>query len=235
MEFDQSAAGSLVIGYPACPLPVLERYACPATVYLCPGAIESGRLLWFDRLLEILRTTGRLGEWPHLMERLKRESIEKIEKQLSELDGTLENTVPGTLPGRRLLDWNEIDTLGQNGLVTFGAHTMHHAILTPLSPDSHRFEIEESCRRVAERTGSCRTFAYPNGRKDDFDEHSVQILSEFGLLGAVTGIPGLADKRTDRFRWPRLPVGNSVYCKHFVMYTSGLFSTSPRQMGSLPL
>jgi peptidoglycan/xylan/chitin deacetylase (PgdA/CDA1 family) len=209
-------------------LPVLEKYKCPATVYLCPGAIESRRLLWFDRLQEILRSAGRLRDWPQLVERLKQDPIDKIEEQLAELGGNNENAACGNHPGKRLLDWNEIDSLRQSGLITFGAHTMNHTILTPLSPADQRHEIEESCRQVAKRTGSCLTFAYPNGLKDDFSDLSVRILSDSNLLGAVTGIPGLADTRTDLFRWPRLPVGNSVCDKHFIMYTSGLFSTGPR-------
>ena len=58
-------------------------------------------------------------------------------------------------------------------------------------------ELEQSLdRRVCH-------FAYPFGRRDDFDDDTVEAVRSAGFETACTTLPGSADPSTDRFRLPR--------------------------------
>ena len=36
----------------------------------------------------------------------------------------------------------------------------------------------------------CKLFAYPNGQPTDYNQYTVQLLKEYGYLGAVTAVFG---------------------------------------------
>ena len=64
----------------------------------------------------------------------------------------------------RMLTAQAVKEMNQSGLVEFGAHTHTHRVLTRLSSDECKNEIELSVRGVEELSGrACRFFAYPLG------------------------------------------------------------------------
>jgi peptidoglycan/xylan/chitin deacetylase (PgdA/CDA1 family) len=84
-----------------------------------------------------------------------------------------------------------------SGLIDFGAHGYSHAILSLLSPAEQEDEILRSLHAVRELTGQpCRFFAYPNGRRQDYNEETVRILDSHGVQAAVTTMSGFNDERT---------------------------------------
>ena len=66
---------------------------------------------------------------------------------------------------------------------TYGSHTVSHPMLSTLSVDSAREEIERSKRDLQSRLGvELATFCYPAG---DFNEATVGLVKEAGYDGAV--------------------------------------------------
>ncbi|HEX6942535.1 MAG TPA: polysaccharide deacetylase family protein [Gemmatimonadaceae bacterium] len=212
-------------------LPILRRHRCAATVYLCPGAIESGRRLWFDDLYCTLRTLSDGGPttassgrgYDVLVEELKRlpsdRRAERIEQFRAEIPGGEVRWTADT----ELLDWDDIDRLHKGGLVSFGAHTLHHVRLSGVPADEKRLEISASHDAIAARVGACETFAYPHGLPGDFDDESAALVRSCGMIGAVTAVPGLVRRSTDPYAWPRIGVPAAVTRARFELRASGIF------------
>jgi peptidoglycan/xylan/chitin deacetylase (PgdA/CDA1 family) len=115
------------------------------------------------------------------------------------------------------------------GLVSFGAHTVHHEIVRNLDDVTLRREIADSISEVRRRCARpSRVFAYPNGRDVDFDERAARVLSELGCIAAVSTIEGLNDASTPRFALRRISVGGAMGFTEFRSRVSGLDSQARR-------
>ena len=212
-------------------LPILQRYGCPATVYLCPGTMDRGQRLWFDELYCSLLTSMDssqtreqvYGRYQTLVEELKRLPPEQQAARIERVRGTNPTDDICWTEDCELLNWQDVDHLRNSGLVSFGAHTSQHIILTCLSTPDKQSEILRSHEAVKERTGACDTFAYPNGLPRDFDEESERIVRSCGMIGALTSIPGLVRKRTNPYAWPRIAVPSTVTRPRFELRASGIF------------
>ncbi|MDX1389136.1 MAG: polysaccharide deacetylase family protein, partial [Acidobacteriota bacterium] len=74
-----------------------------------------------------------------------------------------------------MLDWDEVREMAAQG-ISFGSHTATHPILSRLTRDEARAEIVESKRTIEEQLGiPVRSFAYPNGKRRDFNEETKQL------------------------------------------------------------
>ena len=94
-----------------------------------------------------------------------------------------------------------------SGLVSFGAHTMHHPVLRSLTdPAELRREVME-CRRVLEeRLGHpVSTFAYPIGKPEHIGEDGLRAVREAGYVYALTTIEEVNTPDTDPYMLYRLP------------------------------
>jgi peptidoglycan/xylan/chitin deacetylase (PgdA/CDA1 family) len=193
--------------------------------------MESGRRLWFDELYCTLRTLSDEGasaeslerKYAVLVEGLKRlpsdRRTERVEQLRAEIPGGEVRWTADT----ELLDWDDIDRLHQGGLVSFGAHTLHHVRLSGITADQKRLEICGSHQVIAARVGACETFAYPHGLPGDFDDESAAVVRSCGMIGAVTAVPGLVRRRTDPYAWPRIGVPTAVTRARFELRASGIF------------
>jgi len=216
--------------------PILQKEGIPATIFLVTGFIDTDDTLWFCRLNRAFATTAVSSlKWNSTEFKIstpaeKMKTSRMIQAQLksfphSELlielrmilrcleadpDSRLENDSPF-----RMLNREEIRNMTQTGLIEVGAHTQSHAILSLLSPQQRREEIEQSLKAVEEMTGNaCRLFAYPNGRSQDYDDECIQVLRELGVETAVTFIEGVNDCNTSTMELKRFGIG-----PHFTMET----------------
>lgn len=233
--------------------PLLERLQLPFTIFLTTDYIGTDVYLWFDRLFIALLGTANtsldatrwgLGEWvlddqssrmqcfEHVVRALKTRppgdylpAVEGIEQSLG--------TVKSRADEFSLLGLEDIEAMKRSGLATFGAHTATHAILSRLSQEDQRVEIERSCDWVREVTGRKEIcFAYPNGGPADFTEHSVRILEECRVLCAVTTLGGLNAPTEDRYRLKRVSVSAWLSQSGFRLRCSGLYEALRNAVGS---
>jgi peptidoglycan/xylan/chitin deacetylase (PgdA/CDA1 family) len=129
------------------------------------------------------------------MAQLKRQPPDVLETDLGCIEALLGFEARRPVePGSpfRMLGAPAIREMAASGLVDFGGHTTTHAILSRLSSDGQRREIEESLNslgRILDKP--CQLFAYPNGQSDDFDEHSIECLRGSGVSVALTAMPGV--------------------------------------------
>ena len=83
-------------------------------------------------------------------------------------------------------NWNQLKEMVSSGLVEVGAHTVNHKILTQLPKAEILTELLDAKKIIEERiSGTCNHFAYPNGKKEDFNSpiYTIRLigLKEYSL------------------------------------------------------
>jgi peptidoglycan/xylan/chitin deacetylase (PgdA/CDA1 family) len=212
LTFDDGLRNNYSVVYP-----ILKRLGLPATYFVCPGLIGSGRWLWTHEARERLRRiepARRLSiDWAMAapgvdiedlidhMKRLPLPARRGAEEQIRSLTPEFDPD-PVLCARHDVMTWEELSALDP-GLITIGSHTMSHPILTALSPDEIAFEIQES-RRVLERrlVRQVAYFCYPNG---EHDARAAKLVRA-SYRAAVTINEGAARRYDDPYRIPRIPV-----------------------------
>jgi peptidoglycan/xylan/chitin deacetylase (PgdA/CDA1 family) len=192
-----------------CAAPILARHRLPATVFLATGLIGTGEISWFDRVALALKATsaatcrmpwgeavaiGARAERVRLLDRLlghfKRVPEDARHEQMDQLFDSL------GAPDQRglkdvMLGWDDVHALRGLGF-SIGAHTVTHPILSRVSPERARAEIEGSRDAIVAACGRApASFAYPNGTAEDYTPAVVKIVRDAGFACAVTTRFGL--------------------------------------------
>lgn len=107
----------------------------------------------------------------------------------------------------RPLREGELARLADGALIDVGCHSMTHPPLARLPPAGQRAEIAGAKARLEGIVGRpVQSFAYPYGRRCDYDADTVALVRELGFVGACANVADLVGRRTDRFEVPRLQV-----------------------------
>jgi peptidoglycan/xylan/chitin deacetylase (PgdA/CDA1 family) len=242
ITFDDGYADNYTHG-----LALARALEMPITVFLVPGYIESGdRFWWFEGRYLVEHTQVEkavLGEKVyHLQQPEERKDLElAIDKRLRYAATVAERQaflaqvremlgVPGpALPrvdAERPLSWDEVAEMEASGWVLFGAHTMHHPILSYLTDHEElRREVQE-CRAVLEqRLGHpVRTFAYPVGQQQHIGEHVIQAVQQAGYTWAFTTVSGINTQQSDRYLLRRVEADVTQHPLVLAAEVAGLWS-----------
>jgi peptidoglycan/xylan/chitin deacetylase (PgdA/CDA1 family) len=102
-----------------------------------------------------------------------------------------------------MLTWDDVKLMHRHG-ISFGSHSVTHPILSRLTFGKARSEIQDSKRAIEEKLSSpVKTFAYPGGKKEDFNEATKAALIEAGYVCALTAIFGTNGVDQDRMELRR--------------------------------
>ncbi|MAT52321.1 MAG: hypothetical protein CMK32_14180 [Porticoccaceae bacterium] len=209
-------------------LPILKKWAIPATVFVASGYLNGGRM-WNDTLIEAIRST-QSGQWDGGFIGLgpldlstaaaRKQTLNTLITLIKHLPGHERQAATGhiasisdVLPDDLMMTDEQLKALCAQG-VEVGAHTVTHPVLTTVSLETARDEIMASKTRLESITGSPVThFAYPNGHYgDDYNESHVSLVRKLGFSSAVTTDWGVSSRATDRFQlarftpWDRTPL-----------------------------
>jgi hypothetical protein len=61
----------------------------------------------------------------------------------------------------------------------------------------------------------CKTFAYPNGNREDFTPQTKEILAHYGITTAVTTIERAIGPESDPLELPRICIGGGLQLSAF--------------------
>ena len=85
------------------------------------------------------------------------------------------------------LTWDEVRELSNHPLVTIGAHTLSHCVLSQETESDALKEINESKREIEEHIGKpCEHFAYPYGDRQAVGRRDAMLAQKAGFLTAVS-------------------------------------------------
>jgi peptidoglycan/xylan/chitin deacetylase (PgdA/CDA1 family) len=185
--------------------PVLRKYNFPALIFLTTGHIGTDTPFYWDMAAYCFSHTrsdyltfpdGRVEHWSSReeLDQVTRNWIEhmkilrQVEKQtyVQNLPVSLGVSIPAGYFQKLMMDWDQVREM-QGGGLEFGAHTVHHPILTRISSERVREEVLGSKSRIEAEIGEpVLGFAYPNGQASDLNEEIEKIVAESGIRAAFT-------------------------------------------------
>lgn len=213
LTFDDGTQNHFSTVYPA-----LKRHAAPATFFVCPMLVETGRWIWNLELRARLASmapqerrelaaesglateqTNDLVEWAKSLAPRERVRFEENVRRYSS----------GWKPTSRQNDrcapltWSQLCSMDPS-LVTIGSHSSTHPILTTVQPAEAEAEIKESRTMLeAKLQRSVDCLCYPNGAHNP---HSVELARQH-YRAAVTTRVGLVAKDDSDHLLPRNSAG----------------------------
>jgi peptidoglycan/xylan/chitin deacetylase (PgdA/CDA1 family) len=225
--------------------PLFERFQVPATIFMVTNMMDFGAWSWDFRLDYIITQTNMqsvsiiLDDTPFSAElktpKMKRMFIRKVRYYLKakpesiayqavnhladQLRIVINEKAPETY---QAIQWSQARAL-ESEYIQFGPHTCSHPILTRLSGEDSRHEIEFSWQRIkTELSNPCPVFCYPTGRpKLDFGEREKKIVSNLGLKAALSTESGYVENtlnKNDLFSLKRFSFPDNL--AHFKQYCS---------------
>lgn len=215
ITFDDGYANNFEV---ACP--ILQRRSLPATVFVSTAFLDGG-WMFNDLVVEAIRSAPENFDLDDLgLGRHRLDDHESRRKAIAETLASLKYLPPDKrqqtaqliceramdkLPPSPMLTSDQVRGLKRAG-IEIGAHTCSHPILTSLTDECARREIETSKCQLGEICGErIDAFAYPNGRPGrDFSAQHVAMVRDAGFKLAVTTAAGAATRVTDCFQLPRI-------------------------------
>ena len=202
--------------------PVLQALGLRATVFVCPGLVDSGRWLWnheararLRRLaLEQRRAFASQVEAPSTdveilvawMKTLPRDRRQYVE------DGLRSRTL-GFAPSAEeresfdIVSWEELQALDP-AVMAIGSHTLNHPILTTLEDAEVIHELERSRAVLEQRLDrSVDTFCYPNGA---YDARIREITARY-YRAALSSVDGVVGEDSDPWAIHRIPASPHLH------------------------
>lgn len=116
-------------------------------------------------------------------------------------------------PVNKMMNWHEIRELDKAGF-TIGSHTVDHPHLAEVSPETARYEIEESKRTLEHGLKRpVEVFCYPYGSHND---QVVELVKQAGYRAAVTTRLGLDQLDCNPYKIPRVRITGHYSNEKFV-------------------
>jgi peptidoglycan/xylan/chitin deacetylase (PgdA/CDA1 family) len=210
ITFDDGVRNHVTAAYP-----LLLEHRAPATFFVCPGLMDSGRWIWNTELRVRLRLLsdferGKLARALALADsgveaiiqyskRLKLCDRQQLE---AEVQARTREFTPSEAQVERYaaMSWTQASALDPR-IVTLGSHGVTHSILTSLSQEQKRVEIASSRQLLERRLGrSADVFCYPNG---DYDPGTVALVRD-NYRAAVATQSGLVAPDDGSYLLPRI-------------------------------
>lgn len=204
--------------------PLIKKYQIPISIYVSPHAVLTGENFWFQEIKGY-----DYKQFLQFYQGLKGRRQEFInEKQVSGILKTLQvdeiNDIIASykkkfnIPDKKRMgmDLKQVQELTKSGLVTIGAHTLHHPILKNETEERVKWEIQESVTQLSELLNQdiC-CFAYPNGIPGlDFGPREMGYLKDVNIKLAFSTESKNFNKTFDPLSIPRRGVTKGS--KHFV-------------------
>ena len=85
------------------------------------------------------------------------------------------------------MNWEQVQEMAKDPLVTIGAHTLGHHNFKCLTDDEIRAEVEGSRKIIADKLGRpVKHFAYPFGGPAAIGQREADLVKEMGFATVVT-------------------------------------------------
>jgi peptidoglycan/xylan/chitin deacetylase (PgdA/CDA1 family) len=198
--------------------PVLRKHGVYSSFFISPKVSVDGGNFWFQEIggcdaialkhiaARILKVPVRLldGYSPEvIMKTMPLYQIDKVIDEYRRTTGCLSKESQN-------LSASDIKQIALTGMVSIGAHTMHHPILANEDDATCEAEITGSVRDLGYLLGRrVEYFAYPTGIPGmDFGDREERLLRDSGINMAFTTEPRHLSIGDKALRIPRLAISN---------------------------
>lgn len=221
VTFDDGLASVVESG-----LPILKEYGIRATLFVCPGVIETGQPFWWDLVatavdhgISVPATSGKASQSPIVAlksvdDATRRQAVDEIAKSLE---------ARAIAPPSAQLTVADLERWQASGN-DVGNHTWDHPCLDRCNRDTQLEQIAAAdhwLRKHVEQ--ETRVFAYPNG---DWTEDSEHVLKDLGYALALLFDHRLASTKQHPHRISRLRVSTTATDLRFAAIVSGVHSAA---------
>lgn len=190
--------------------PIVRQLNIPITVFLTSGSIDS---IWptfvYMLILAFENTAAKqldLTDYGYgcfsfntmaekeaalqtINERSKNLNIKQQQKLLTTITSRLGIADNPNFFEKKMLTWDEVVRM-LNSQITFGAHTLTHPVLSTLSYEQQRYEMEESKHRIEDNINAkVDFFAYPYGDEKSINSDSKNAARKAGFKAAFVLYP----------------------------------------------
>lgn len=208
--------------------PLLKRLGIPVAIYVTTSFPDGEAVLWWyavERLLQdhdqIALADGRVLPCRTSQEKL--DAFVSLRQSIMALPadglGDRINSMfkQANFDWRRIctaeaLSWTDLRELAQDPLVTIGAHTVSHPVLSALSPEQASAEMRDSRERIEARIGvPVAHFCYPFGSRNEVGAREFELARKLGFKTATTTRWGniFRKHRAHLHGLPRIPLTNA--------------------------
>ncbi len=192
--------------------PILQELECPATIFLATGYVGTTRKFWPERIsglfgntdilignaaaLEIMTDLlGKSGSASRSLKSLGSNDVIEILKQqnddqsicekLDAIDRLIDDDSLPDDPSSEFLEWDQVRSMSESGLVRFGSHTVDHLRLSERVAESRVIEeLVRSKQHIGEMGGQdTDVFCYPNG---EYSDAVVELVRQHYSVACTT-------------------------------------------------
>lgn len=216
LTFDDGYLDNYSLAYP-----VLKSFDVPFCIYLTSGFIGENIVPWWYKLETVLESAPEVlapNEARYKLDTIGAKndafmeirngfmSSQAIANKFSEwLDGLYETTEG--YAERLFMNWQEVEALKNSSLVTLGAHTHTHPVLSNLDSKKSYQEIKRSKEVIEGKISkSVEHFAFPFGGYGEVSQREINFTKKMGFKSAVTTRYGVvhSERGFDLFELPRV-------------------------------
>ncbi len=234
LTFDDGYLDNYTLAYP-----VLKRHKVPFTLYLCTAYPDKTAELWPYALEDLVREKDHVElEYAGKTHRFEGRTVEEKLSMYEALwdlivaaeqadDGSLfkmlfdNNGIELAAYSRSMtVDWEHVEEMSRDELVTIGAHTTTHRSLGELSSEEAECEILDSKQRIESQINRpVQHFSYPFGSSGAAGSREFEIVKRLGFKTATTTRRGniFAEHLEHLAALPRLEVGRTRNDEFFLI------------------
>lgn len=227
-------------------LPVIKSMNVPVTVFVATGHVQDQKLYWYDRLINALQPSSTPSsinlslnhfslsnycinknrgvknwwETERLLCDLKTLKPDVRENVVEDILKVLNHKPKKSFYNISPLSIKEVKELADCQLVTIGAHSHCHNILTQLTDDKIGETVSSSKRLLEDWTGkTVDYFSYPNG---NYNDDVINIIKKIGFGCSLTTVARPWLKEDSLFTIPRIGIGRYDSFDYFKVKVSGI-------------
>ena len=227
ITFDDGYRDNFELAYP-----ILKPHGATAGFFLATGFLDSPRVTWWDEIAWMVRSSRRTSipgndcipnqipfDLPTRQNAIK--TLLRSYKQLrgDQTDSFMAFLAEATGSGRcsdseassMWMTWDMVREMHAGGM-SFGGHTVNHPVLSSLTSEEQDLEVCESCLRIEQEIGrEVRSFSYPVGSRDAFNQDTRDALTRHGIRWAFSFYGGYCKRDgIDAYDLPRVAMESDV-------------------------
>lgn len=207
--------------------PILKKRKLSATFYITTSFIQQNEMSWIDKIEHMIENEKKkkdviIFNKKFIIKNNKKSKInflnavrsiaKKKVTNFNELVSNIKNQLnyQGKLSNLnniidKKMNWKNVKQLSKSKYFSIGGHTVNHQILSFLSYEEAKKEINHSIYAIKKNTKiKIKHYSYPEGLKHTYGKREINFLKRKGVIICPSAEFGINDKNSDPFNLKRI-------------------------------